>query len=55
MEALYKTGSGYANITVTRPETLGYSLADSPAGLEPHSDRCDRGTPEQNPIRPRRH
>jgi len=33
MDALYKKGSGYALMMVTRPQTLGYSLADSPAGL----------------------
>jgi pimeloyl-ACP methyl ester carboxylesterase len=33
MANLYKTGSGYAGEMVTRPQTLGYSLADSPVGL----------------------
>jgi pimeloyl-ACP methyl ester carboxylesterase len=33
MDALYKQGSGYALMMVTRPQTLGYSLADSPVGL----------------------
>jgi pimeloyl-ACP methyl ester carboxylesterase len=33
MNALYTRGGGYAGIMVTRPQTLGYSLADSPAGL----------------------
>ncbi|GLV61093.1 multidrug MFS transporter [Dictyobacter sp. S3.2.2.5] len=33
LNALYTKGSGYADIMVTRPQTLGYSLADSPAGL----------------------
>ncbi len=33
MDALYKKGSGYAGMMVTRPQTLGYSLADSPVGL----------------------
>jgi pimeloyl-ACP methyl ester carboxylesterase len=33
MDALYKTGSGYGLMMVTRPQTLGYSLADSPAGM----------------------
>jgi pimeloyl-ACP methyl ester carboxylesterase len=33
MAALYRLGSGYAGVMVTRPQTLGYSLADSPAGL----------------------
>jgi pimeloyl-ACP methyl ester carboxylesterase len=33
MNALYTKGSGYALMMVTRPQTLGYSLADSPAGL----------------------
>lgn len=29
---LYKKGGGYAGMMVTRPQTEGYSLADSPAG-----------------------
>ena len=33
MDALYKKGSGCALMMVTRPQTLGYSLADSPVGL----------------------
>ena len=33
MNNLYTKGAGYAGITVTRPQTLGYSLSDSPAGL----------------------
>jgi hypothetical protein len=33
MHALYTKGSGYALMMVTCPQTLGYSLADSPAGL----------------------
>ncbi|HTI22127.1 MAG TPA: epoxide hydrolase [Kutzneria sp.] len=33
MNALYTRGSGYAGMMVTRPQTLGYSLADSPVGL----------------------
>ncbi|GCE21297.1 epoxide hydrolase family protein [Dictyobacter kobayashii] len=33
LNALYTRGSGYADIMVTRPQTLGYSLADSPVGL----------------------
>jgi pimeloyl-ACP methyl ester carboxylesterase len=33
MDNLYKKGSGYAGIMVSRPQTLGYSLTDSPAGL----------------------
>ena len=33
MNDLYTKGGGYAGIMVTRPQTLGYSLADSPAGL----------------------
>jgi len=33
LAALYQLGSGYAGMMVTRPQTLGYSLADSPAGL----------------------
>jgi hypothetical protein len=30
---LYAKGSGYTGIMVTRPQTLGYSLADSPVWL----------------------
>lgn len=30
---LYTRGAGYAGIMVTRPQTLGYGLTDSPAGL----------------------
>lgn len=30
---LYKKGGGYAAMMVTRPQTLGYGLSDSPAGL----------------------
>jgi pimeloyl-ACP methyl ester carboxylesterase len=30
---LYTKGGGYAAMMVTRPQTLGYSLSDSPAGL----------------------
>jgi pimeloyl-ACP methyl ester carboxylesterase len=33
LENLYKKGSGYALMMVTRPQTLAYSLADSPVGL----------------------
>ena len=33
LEAFSKSGSGYSVIMATRPQTLGYSLADSPAGL----------------------
>jgi pimeloyl-ACP methyl ester carboxylesterase len=33
MNDLYTRGAGYAGIMVTRPQTIGYSLADSPAGL----------------------
>jgi pimeloyl-ACP methyl ester carboxylesterase len=32
-DALFKKGSGYALMMVTRPQTLGYSLTDSPVGL----------------------
>jgi pimeloyl-ACP methyl ester carboxylesterase len=32
MNALYTKGSGYAGMMVTRPQTVGYGLADSPAG-----------------------
>jgi pimeloyl-ACP methyl ester carboxylesterase len=30
---LYSKGAGYAGIMVTRPQTLGYGLSDSPVGL----------------------
>lgn len=33
LDVLYKKGSGYAAIMVTRPQTIGYALADSPVGL----------------------
>jgi pimeloyl-ACP methyl ester carboxylesterase len=33
MDALYKKGSGYALMMVTRPQTLGYALNDTPVGL----------------------
>ena len=33
MDALYRKGSGYALMMVTRPQTLGYALTDSPVGL----------------------
>ena len=33
MNALYTRGGGYAGMMVTRPQTIGYSLADSPVGL----------------------
>jgi pimeloyl-ACP methyl ester carboxylesterase len=33
LDAFYKKGSGYAAMMVTRPQTLGYGLADSPAAL----------------------
>jgi pimeloyl-ACP methyl ester carboxylesterase len=32
MNRLYTRGGGYAGMMVTRPQTLGYSLADSPVG-----------------------
>jgi pimeloyl-ACP methyl ester carboxylesterase len=32
LDALYKKGGGYAAMMVTRPQTVGYALADSPAG-----------------------
>jgi len=32
MNRLYTEGGGYAGIMVTRPQTLGYSLSDSPVG-----------------------
>jgi pimeloyl-ACP methyl ester carboxylesterase len=33
LDALYKKNSGYAIMMVTRPQTVGYGLTDSPAGL----------------------
>lgn len=33
MNKLYTKGGGYAGMMVTRPQTLGYSLTDSPVGL----------------------
>jgi pimeloyl-ACP methyl ester carboxylesterase len=33
LNALYTKGGGYAALMVTRPQTLGYALEDSPAGL----------------------
>jgi pimeloyl-ACP methyl ester carboxylesterase len=32
LETLYSNGGGYAAMMVTRPQTVGYALADSPAG-----------------------
>jgi len=32
LNELYKKGAGYAAMMVTRPQTVGYALADSPAG-----------------------
>jgi pimeloyl-ACP methyl ester carboxylesterase len=32
LETLYTKGGGYAAMMVTRPQTVGYALADSPAG-----------------------
>src|SRR5581483_11972085 len=31
LDAFYKRGSGYGSMMVTRPQTLGYGLTDSPA------------------------
>jgi len=33
MASLYQHGSGYAPMMVTRPQTMGYALSDSPVGL----------------------
>src|SRR5215216_609689 len=33
LDAFYKKGAGYSAMMMTRPQTLGYGLADSPAGL----------------------
>jgi pimeloyl-ACP methyl ester carboxylesterase len=32
LDALYRKGGGYAAMMVTRPQTVGYALADSPVG-----------------------
>jgi pimeloyl-ACP methyl ester carboxylesterase len=33
LDSFYKSGSAYSAIMMTRPQTLGYGLSDSPAGL----------------------
>jgi pimeloyl-ACP methyl ester carboxylesterase len=33
LDTFYRDSSGYANMMVTRPQTIGYSLVDSPVGL----------------------
>ena len=33
LESFYRDGSGYSAMMATRPQTLGYGLADSPVGL----------------------
>ncbi|MGW3174412.1 epoxide hydrolase family protein [Streptomyces sp. NPDC001153] len=33
LAAFYKTGSGYSAMMVTRPQSVGYGLSDSPVGL----------------------
>ena len=33
LEYFYRKGFGYAEMMNTRPQTLGYSLADSPVGM----------------------
>ncbi|OWK35171.1 epoxide hydrolase family protein [Fimbriiglobus ruber] len=33
LDSFYKKGTGYSAMMVTRPQTLGYGLSDSPAGL----------------------
>lgn len=33
LDSFYKDSSGYAAMMVTRPQTIGYSLVDSPVGL----------------------
>ena len=53
MKALYTKGSGYAGMMLTRPQTLGYSLADSPAGLaawfyDKFADWTCSGDPERS-------
>jgi pimeloyl-ACP methyl ester carboxylesterase len=48
MSAFFASGVGYAAIMATRPEAIGFSLADSPAGLaawfyEKYADWTDTG------------
>lgn len=33
LDTFYRNSAGYAEMMVTRPQTIGYSLVDSPAGL----------------------
>jgi len=33
LDAFYRKGTGYSAMMMTRPQTLGYALADSPVGL----------------------
>ncbi len=33
LDTFYRNGAGYADMMVTRPQTIGYSLVDSPVGL----------------------
>ena len=33
LQYFYKKGFGYAEMMNTRPQTIGYSLADSPVGM----------------------
>ncbi len=37
LDAFYKKGFGYADMMNTRPQTLGYALADSPSAWRPSS------------------
>ena len=37
LENFYRKGFGYAEMMNTRPQTLGYALADSPVGMLPSS------------------
>jgi hypothetical protein len=33
LKRFFETGAGYFAVQMTRPQTIGYSLADSPVGL----------------------
>ena len=57
LQNLYTRGGGYAGMMVTRPQTVGYSLADSPVGLaawiyDKYADWVfHRGAPEKSLTR----
>jgi pimeloyl-ACP methyl ester carboxylesterase len=57
MDALYTKGAGYAGMMVTRPQTIGYSLADSPVGLaawfyDKFADWTDSGGEPERSLTP---